>query len=170
MNFQFQAEFFLQKVAQKIEQKTAQQAHMIINQYLITKGIETTPPNPNSRRANENAKNHPPTRNRSLRPLHQKRLHPRGYRCHYGREVEDSVLGYEGRAQAHHQSKVAKYRTSNVPVLEQAIRWCLFGLEVVFIRAEVVFICAEVVFICAEVVFICAEVVFILARGGVHPR
>ena len=43
MNFQFQAEFFLQKVAQKIEQKTAQQAHMIINQYLITKGTETTP-------------------------------------------------------------------------------------------------------------------------------
>ena len=32
---------FLQKVVQKIEQKNAQQAHMTINQYLITKGTET---------------------------------------------------------------------------------------------------------------------------------
>ena len=45
-NLHFKNEFlissriFLKKVAQKIEQKNAQQAHMIINQYLITKGTE----------------------------------------------------------------------------------------------------------------------------------
>ena len=57
-NLHFKNEFlissriFLKKVAQKIEQKNAQQAHMTINQYLITKGAETIPPNPNSRRTN----------------------------------------------------------------------------------------------------------------------
>ena len=48
-NLHFKNEFlissriFLKKVAQKIEQKNAEQAHMTINQYLITKGTETTP-------------------------------------------------------------------------------------------------------------------------------
>ena len=41
--FSISSRIFLQKVAQKIEQKNAQQAHMTINQYLITKGTETTP-------------------------------------------------------------------------------------------------------------------------------
>ena len=91
--FSISIQIFLQKVAQKIEQKTAQQAHMTINQYLITKGTETTPLNPNSRRVNEDAKNHPPTRNRSLRLLHPKRLFPRGYRRPYGKGVGGSGCG-----------------------------------------------------------------------------
>ena len=41
--FLISSRIFLKKVAQKIEQKNAEQAHMTINQYLITKGTETTP-------------------------------------------------------------------------------------------------------------------------------
>ena len=37
------SQFFLQKLAQKIELKNARQARMTINQYLITKGTETIP-------------------------------------------------------------------------------------------------------------------------------
>ena len=84
-NIHFKNEFlissriFLQKVAQKIEQKNAQQAHMTINQYLITKGAEI------------------------IRLLGieacvrytKKRLFPRGYRCHHGRRVGDEVLGWK---------------------------------------------------------------------------
>ena len=114
--FLISSRIFLQKVAQKIEQKTAQQAHMTINQYLIIKGAEIIPPNPNSRRANENAKNHPPTRNRSLRPLHQKRLRPKGHRRHHGGKVGEAVSGDERRAQAHHQANTVsvpyQYHTS----------------------------------------------------------
>ena len=58
--FLISSRIFLEKVAQKIEQKNAQQAHMTINQYLITKGIETIPP----------------IRNRSLCALHQKKAIP----------------------------------------------------------------------------------------------
>ena len=38
--FSISSRIFLKKVAQKIEQKTAQQAHMTIKQYLIIKGAE----------------------------------------------------------------------------------------------------------------------------------
>ena len=41
--FLISSRIFLKKVGQKIEQKTAQQAHMTINQYLIIKGAEIIP-------------------------------------------------------------------------------------------------------------------------------
>ena len=77
--FSISSRIFLQKVAQKIEQKTAEQAHMTINQYLIIKGAEIIP----------------------LLGIEacvrytKKRLHPRGYRCHYGRRVGGVVLGWK---------------------------------------------------------------------------
>ena len=69
--FSISSRIFLQKVAQKIEQKTAEQAHMTINQYLIIKGAEII----------------------LLLGIEacvrytKKRLFLRGYRCHYGGKV-----------------------------------------------------------------------------------